>query len=429
MSGCGLSNSRLIYCAPTGYGESGPLKDKAGYDQVLQAMTGICTFQGEAAGAPEIVYGSVVDYYAGSLLASGILAALFHRERTGEGQSIGISLLAASLTMQSARFIWADSEGREAGRDMRSGGVTGIHPTGHGAIYLSANTPHFWRALCEIVGLPELADHPDFDTVRKRARRAAEIVPKIHDALAKRSALEWEDLFGDSVPCAAVRPIEDMFDHPQTLAEGLVTTFDHPAAGRYRGVRKPVKFSATPGPEPFAAPALGQHNAEILASLGYSTEEIERLAGGARSHRASGAEETRLATYGSLSPGQANHHQLAGLKGRWYQGTVHGRRIEAGWGSALGFPGLILDPSGPAVEVYIFESSDLLRSLVTPRRGLKAPNIGVRGHPRAYLGWRSARLHLCGCCLTSRRELRSSHAEPSEFLGHPTEIVEHYGRA
>ena len=270
------SNPRLIYCALSGYGESGPMKDKAGYDQVLQSMTGICNFQGPP-GQPEIAYGSVVDYYAASLLAYGVTAALFHRERTGEGQYVAISLLRTALAMQSGRFIWADKEGREVGRDMRSGGITGIHPTKEGNIYLSANTPHFWQALCELTGLAELAEDPNYDTVRKRARRAGEIVPKLREALQSRTALEWEERFGDRVPCSAVRPIEDMFDHPQVLAEGIVATLNHKTIGPYRAMARPLHLSASPGPEPFAAPALGQHTAEVLGRFGYSAEQLQEL--------------------------------------------------------------------------------------------------------------------------------------------------------
>jgi formyl-CoA transferase len=269
-------NPRLIYCALTGYGESGPLKDKAGYDQVLQSLTGICTLQGPP-GQPQIVYGSVVDYYAASLIAYGVTAALYHRERTGEGQRVGVSLLGSALAMQSGRFIWAEGEGREVGRDMRSGGVTGIHPTKEGDIYISANTPHFWRSLCELIGLPEMAEDPAYDTIRKRAERASTLVPMIRAALRSHTALEWEALFGERVPCGAVRPIEDMFDHPQVLAEGLVTTLEHPTAGRYRGFANPICFAGAPCSEPFAAPGLGQHTEELLTRYGYTAEEVQRL--------------------------------------------------------------------------------------------------------------------------------------------------------
>lgn len=257
-------NPRLIYCTVTGYGEAGPLKDRAGYDQVLQSMTGICALQGPRGGAPEIVYGSVVDYYAAALVAAGVASALYERERSGQGQVVGVSLLRSALAMQSARMVWAEGEDAHVGRDMRSGGITGLHPTKEGWLYLSANTPHFWRALCEKTGLAALADDARYDSVRKRARHQAEIVPRLHEALAARSALEWEALFGDAVPCAAVRTVEEMFDHPQVQAEGLVATYEHPSLGRYRGFTGPVRFGRTPGGVPRAAPALGEHTDEVL---------------------------------------------------------------------------------------------------------------------------------------------------------------------
>jgi crotonobetainyl-CoA:carnitine CoA-transferase CaiB-like acyl-CoA transferase len=270
-------NPRLIYCALTGYGETGPMKDKAGYDQVLQSMTGICTFQGESRGEPEIVYGSPVDFYAASMIAYAVTATLYHRERTGEGQCLSVSLLASALSMQSTRFVWAEGEPRDVSRDLRSGGITGLHPTREGQIYLSANTPHFWRALCQLVGLPEMAENPHYDSVRKRAERANEIVPKIRATLLAHTALEWEQIFGDQVPNCAVRRIEDMFDHAQVLSQGLVKRFEHPTAGRYRALTNPIKFSESQPTEAFAAPTLGQHTDEILARYGFSEEEIENF--------------------------------------------------------------------------------------------------------------------------------------------------------
>jgi formyl-CoA transferase len=242
------------------------MKDKAGYDQVLQTMTGMCALQGKRGEPPEILYGSVVDYYAAALVAAGVASALYEREKSGQGQFVGVSLLRAALTMQSARMVWAEGEPKDVGRDMRSGGITGIHPTKEGHIYISANTPHFWQALCEKVGLPELAGNARYDTVRKRAQHVDEIVPKLRAALAAHTALEWEALFGEAVPCAAARTVEDMFDNEQVLAEDMVATFEHPTLGSYRGFTRPIKFDRTPGPLPFAAPTLGQHTALVVAS-------------------------------------------------------------------------------------------------------------------------------------------------------------------
>lgn len=270
-------NPRLIYCAVTGYGEKGPLKDKAGYDQVLQTMTGMCALQGKRGGAPEIIYGSVVDYYAAALVAGGVASALYERERSGQGQFVGVSLLRSALTMQSARLVWVEGEPRDIGRDFRSGGITGIHPTRDGYLYISANTPRFWQALCEKVNLPELARNERYDSVRKRAQFAAEIVPRLHDALHAHSALEWEALFGDDVPCAAARAVEDIFDNAQVIAEDMVTTMEHSLVGKYRGLTRSIKFDRTPGPAPFAAPAFGEHSDAVLEDSGCSEQELQLL--------------------------------------------------------------------------------------------------------------------------------------------------------
>ena len=190
---------------------------------------------------------------------------------------MGVSLLRSALAMQATRLIWADGEGRDVARDLRSGGITGLHPTRSGSLYISANTAHFWTALCELTGLPKLASDPRFDTVRKRAQHAGELVPRIRAALQARTALEWEALFGERVPCAAARAVEDMFEHPQVASERILGSFEHARIGRYRGMAHPIQFGAGPGPTPAAAPELGQHSRGILAWLGYSDEEIERL--------------------------------------------------------------------------------------------------------------------------------------------------------
>lgn len=270
-------NPRLIYCAVTGYGETGPLKDKAGYDQVLQTMTGMCALQGKAGGPPEILYGSVVDYYASSMVAAGVASALYERERSGRGQYVGVSLLRSALALQSARLIWAEDEPKDVGRDMRSGGITGLHPTGDGYLYISANTPHFWQALCEKTGLLDLATNERYDSVRKRAEHRNEIVPRLHEALRARSALEWEAWFGEAVPCAAARGVEDMFDFPQVQAEDMVRTFTHPVVGSYRGFAQAIKFGRTLPGTPRAAPAFGEHSEAVLAEAGVPAETVAGL--------------------------------------------------------------------------------------------------------------------------------------------------------
>lgn len=261
-------NPRLIYCAVTGYGEEGAMAGRAGYDQVLQAMTGMCVLQGKADGPPELTYGSPVDYYAAALVAAGVASALFERERSDRGQYVGISLLRSALTMQSARMVRGPGERHDISRDMRSGGITGLHPTADGWLYLSANTPRFWRALCERTGLSDLADDPRYDSVRKRAAHAELLVDRLRAVLRHRTAEEWEALLADAVPSSVVRSVGDMFDHPQVVAEDIIAAIPHPTLGSYQGVTRPIKFSRTPGPSPFAAPMLDEHRHELKDATG-----------------------------------------------------------------------------------------------------------------------------------------------------------------
>jgi formyl-CoA transferase len=270
-------NPRLVYCGLTGYGDTGPLSEKGGFDQVLQCLSGMAVFQGGGPDKAQVVLGSVLDYFTSALLAYGVASALFHRERSGAGQYQSLSLLRSALTIQAGRFVWTDSESREVPRDSGAGGLTGIHPTKDGGLYISVHSNHFFAALCELIGRPELARDPRCATMRSRAAHAAELVPELRAALAARRALEWEEIFGERVPCAAVRPIEDMFDHPQVIAEDLVTTLDHPVVGRYRTMTKPIKFADTPGPPPTPSPVFGQHSDEILAAYGYSAQDIAAL--------------------------------------------------------------------------------------------------------------------------------------------------------
>ena len=276
-------NPRLVYCAMTGYGMAGPMAGHAGYDQVLQSMTGMCASQAKADGPPEILYGSVVDYYGAALISNSVAAALYQREKTGRGQAIEVSLLGSALAMQSARLVWAEGEPRKLERDMRSGGITGIHPTREGHLYISANTPHFWRSLCGHLGLEALAEHPDYDTVKKRAAQADVLIPLVREALARKPATEWAEIFGQSVPCAVVNRVEDMFDHPQVQAMGFMQPLHNAQAGDYLGLAQWAHFAPdgkvrdTAAPARQGAPSLGEHSRAILADLGYAPIEIDAL--------------------------------------------------------------------------------------------------------------------------------------------------------
>ncbi|MCK1353260.1 CoA transferase [Bradyrhizobium sp. CW7] len=273
-----LRNRRpnLIYCSLTGYGESedGPLRDHPGYDTMLQCFTGLAAMQG-GEGAPQMMSGSIIDYYSSSTVAIATLAALFHRLRTGEGQHVRASLMRSAIAMQAGQFIWAHNEPRDVER-WWGASYSGIYTTKQGYLYLQATTPVFWKNLCEFLGFPQLLEDPRFDTLTKRAALRDEIKPLIKEGLKQHTAREWEELMLGKVPCIAVRSIDEMFDHPQVLAEGLVVEHEHPKFGKYRAMGKAVQMGVGDRPTT-RAPLLGEHTDEILASFGFKKEEISAL--------------------------------------------------------------------------------------------------------------------------------------------------------
>ena len=193
------------------------------------------------------------------------------------GQYLSLSLLRSALTIQAGRFVWAESEGRDVARDSGTGGLTGIHPTKQGMLYISVHSNHFFAALCELIGRPELASDPRCATMRSRAaacRRAgagsARRARGAHRARMGGDVRRARALRGGAADRGHVRPSAG-------AAEELVTTLDHPVVGRYRTMTKPIKFSDTPGPAPTASPTFGQHSDEVLAGYGYSAAEIAAL--------------------------------------------------------------------------------------------------------------------------------------------------------
>lgn len=268
----------LIYCSLTGYGEAenGRLRDHPGYDTMLQCFTGLAAMQG-GEGAPQILNGSIIDYYSSTMAAIAILSALVHRLRTGEGQHVRTSLMRSAITLQAGQFVWADSEPRDVER-WWGASYSGIYPTKEGYLYLQATTPAFWKSLCEFLGFPQLLEDPRFDTLAKRAVLREEIKPLIREGLKKHTAREWEELMLGKVPCIAVRSIGEMFDHPQVLAEGLVVKHEHPKVGKYRAMTKAVQMGI--GDKPTRrAPLMGEHTDEILAGFGFQEDEVAALSG------------------------------------------------------------------------------------------------------------------------------------------------------
>jgi crotonobetainyl-CoA:carnitine CoA-transferase CaiB-like acyl-CoA transferase len=273
-------NARLIYCSVSAFGQTGPLAERPGLDPVVQSYGGLAWEQGAAAeGAPELVRGSLVDYYTGSLAVSGILLALIARSQTGTGQRIETSLLDGVLAMQAGRAFWAEAvEPPEAVRDLLGDRVSRIYPTRDGHLYLYVELPKFWTGLCRTLGLEAWLDDPRLQTMVGRHTHKAELIRAISERLAPRTAAEWETRFAEAdVPCTRVRSVPEMLVDPQALQNGTLATIQHPALGPVRLLGVPVRLAGTPGAPAGPPPAVGEHTDAILAEAGLSAPEIARL--------------------------------------------------------------------------------------------------------------------------------------------------------
>jgi crotonobetainyl-CoA:carnitine CoA-transferase CaiB-like acyl-CoA transferase len=273
-------NARLVYCSVSAFGQTGPLAERPGLDPVVQSYGGLAWEQGAAdEGAPELVRGSLVDYYTGSLAVSGILLALLARGQTGAGQRIETSLLDGVLAMQAGRAFWAEAvEPPEAVRDLLGDRVSRIYPTRDGHLYLYVELPKFWTGLCRTLGLDAWLDDPRLQTMVGRHAHKAELVRAIGERLGPHTAAEWEARFAEAdVPCTRVRSVPEILVDPQALRNGVLATSQHPVLGPVRMLGVPVRLAGTPGAPASPPPALGEHTDEVLAEAGVSPEEIARL--------------------------------------------------------------------------------------------------------------------------------------------------------
>jgi formyl-CoA transferase len=275
------ANPRLIYCSISAFGQAGPLAERPGLDPVVQSYGGLAWEQGVADGTnvPVLVRGSLVDYYTGSLAASGVLLAVVARGRTGLGQRLETSLLDGVLAMQAGRAFWAESaESPDAVKDLLGERVSRIYPTQDGYLYLYVELPKFWTGLCHTLGLEAWLDDPRLKTMVGRHTHKAELIEAITARLSVRPAAEWEAVFeAADVPCTRIRTIPEMLVDPQVLANGTLATVPHPRLGPVRALATPVRLSGTPGRPPSAPPEVGQHTDQILGEMGYDRPAIARL--------------------------------------------------------------------------------------------------------------------------------------------------------
>jgi crotonobetainyl-CoA:carnitine CoA-transferase CaiB-like acyl-CoA transferase len=279
-------NPGLVYASISGYGQTGPDANRAGYDAIAQARSGIMSVTGEADGPPVRVGVSSADLTAGMWAVIGILAALRERDRSGVGQWVDISLLDGSvswLTYVAAGYFASGTRPPRYGSAHPTIAPYQGFTTLDGNLMLAVGNDAIWRRFAPVAGLGELVDDPRFATNPLRVAHRDELLPLVAAAMAARTSAEWvEVLDGAGVPVGPIQTVDEVVNDPQVLARGMIGEVEHPTAGTLRTIGCPVRLTATPPQVRSAPPTLGQHTDDVLAGLGVDAERVAAL-------RASGA--------------------------------------------------------------------------------------------------------------------------------------------
>ena len=274
-------NPRLIYASISGFGQTGPYRDRPGYDQIAQGLGGLMSITGLPGQGPVRVGIPVADLTAGIFLAQGVLVALLERERSGRGQWVHTSLLQAMVTMldfQATRWLIGKEIPPQAGNDHPTGIPTGVFRTADGHINIAASGQNMFRRLCEAVGAPALVDDPRFKTPPDRSKNRAALTVELEKPLVTRTSADWvATLNAAGVPCGPILNVKEVFEDPQVRHLEMATTVKHPRLGELQVQNLPVTLSRTPGAVRTPTPEMGQHTDEVLGELGYSADDIAAL--------------------------------------------------------------------------------------------------------------------------------------------------------
>jgi CoA:oxalate CoA-transferase len=275
-------NPRVISCSLTGFGSDGPYRDRPAYDMVVQALSGVMSLTGPV-GGPSVRTGVPIgDVVAGINLVVGALGALEYRHRIGVGTHIDISMLDTQVSLLSylaEYYLIAGVVARHQGRAHLSLPTYNTFETGDGGeIVVVAGAGRLFAALCTVLGLPELPDDPKFSTPEARLENKDELLDLLRAAFRKRNRDEvYAALRDGGVPSAVVNSIDEALSDPQVLARDMVVKVPSQLGNEYLSLGSPIKSELAAGEQFYAAPGLGQHNDEVLASVGYSPAEIDKF--------------------------------------------------------------------------------------------------------------------------------------------------------
>jgi crotonobetainyl-CoA:carnitine CoA-transferase CaiB-like acyl-CoA transferase len=279
-------NPGLIYCSVTGFGHSGPWRERPGYDFMIQGMGGLMSVTGERddrpGGGPQKAGIPIADLITGMYASVAICAALAHRAKSGKGQHLDLALLdslVAVLANQGANYLATGESPARLGNDHPNIAPYQVLKTADGSVIVACGNDNLFRKFCEVAGRPALADDARFATNGKRVANRAELTRILSEIMVKRSMRQWLDaLESAGVPCGPINSLEQVFAEPQAVARGLKMELPHPTAGKVSLVRSPMRFSETPVQHEAPPPTLGQHTDEVLGDLlKKNPSEIARL--------------------------------------------------------------------------------------------------------------------------------------------------------
>lgn len=272
----------LIYCSITGFGQTGPHAGRSGYDFMMQGMGGLMSITGSPDGEPQKTGVAVTDLMTGMYATIAVLAALTHRDRTGVGQYIDLSLLDVQVAMLAnigSNYLTSGALPTRHGNAHASIVPYQTFATSDGHIIVTAGNDDQYRQFVEAGGCPELANDTRFSTNPQRVALRDTLVPLLEEMVMKKTKTEWLELLEKAgVPCAPINRIDEVFRHPQVQARQCVIELPHPTADNVKLVANPMRMSATPPQYNAAPPLLGQHTNDILRELlGYSEVQLTQL--------------------------------------------------------------------------------------------------------------------------------------------------------
>ena len=275
-------NPRIIYGSISGFGQSGPDATRPGVDQIAQGMGGLMSITGIPGQGPVRVGIPIADLTSGLLLAQAIMLALYERERSGKGQWVHTSLIEAQIFMldfQASRWLMKGEVAGQAGNDHPTSIPTGVFPTSDGHINIAASGDHLFKRCCDALGATELLADPDYVTGSKRSANRVALNERLAARTRTNTSAHWIAALNKAgVPCGPINTIDKTFAEPQVKHLGIARRVRHRKLGEKGVVGQPINLSRFPQPEVLVAtPDLGDHTADVLASLGYSESDIKTL--------------------------------------------------------------------------------------------------------------------------------------------------------